>query len=46
MAFRPPYVTRADLQAGNENAISLPHGSIIALASLVFIVAMNIWAPR
>ena len=46
MAFRPPYLRREDLQAGNENAISLPHGSIIACACLMFIVAINIWAPR
>ena len=46
MAFRAPYLKREDLQAGNENAISLPHGSVIACACLTYIVVVNVWAPR
>lgn len=46
LAFRPPYLTRADLEAGHEKAISLPHGSVIAAASVLFLVAINLWAPH
>ncbi len=46
MAFRPPYLKREDLQTGSEQAISLPHGSIIACASVLFLIAVNLWAPR
>ncbi len=46
LAFRPPYLNRADLQAGHEQAISLPHGIIIASASVLFLLAINVWVPH
>ncbi len=46
LALRPPYMRRADLQAGDPQAISLPHGSIITCASILFLVAVNLWAPH
>jgi len=46
LAFRAPYLTRAELEAGHEKSISLPHGSIIACASALFLVAINLWAPH
>lgn len=44
--FRRPHLTRQELQAGHEKAISLPHGAIIACACLAFLAATAVGLPR
>jgi prepilin peptidase CpaA len=44
--LRPPHLGREELKVGHEAAISMPHGAIITLASLLFLVVITIWAPR
>ena len=45
-SLRPPYINRQDLTAGHETAISMPHGAVITLAAMLFLVVITIWAPR
>jgi prepilin peptidase CpaA len=44
--LRPPHLGREELKAGHEAAISMPHGAIITLASMLFLIIIAIWAPR
>jgi prepilin peptidase CpaA len=44
--LRPPYLHRRDLVAGNEEAMSLPHGSVITLAAMLFLMLITLYAPR
>src|SRR5688572_3885722 len=45
-SLRAPYVKRQELTAGHEAAISLPHGAVITLAAMFFLVVITVWAPR
>jgi prepilin peptidase CpaA len=44
--LRPPHLGREELKVGHEAAVSMPHGAIITLASMTFLVFITIWAPR
>ena len=44
--LRPPYAKREELAAGHEAAVSMPHGAVITVAALMFLVVITIWAPR
>lgn len=44
--FRPPYLKKEELDVKNPKAVTLPHGVLIALGSIGFLVAAAIWAPR
>ena len=44
--FRVPHASNQELALGREGSLSLPHGSVIALSSVVFIVILALWAPR
>jgi hypothetical protein len=43
--LRPPYM-REELDVQSPKAVRLPHGAVVALGSLGFLVAAGIWAPR
>ena len=44
--FRAPYSKREDLDVQNPKAVTLPHGVMIAVGVVVFLVAAGIFAPR
>ncbi|MEN6536846.1 MAG: A24 family peptidase [Bryobacteraceae bacterium] len=46
IALRAPYLKREELDVKSPKAVTLPHGVVIGLGSLVFLVAAAIWAPR
>jgi len=44
--FRAPYMQREELDVKNPKAVTLPHGLMIMLGSIAFLVAAAIWAPK
>ena len=44
--LRAPHIGREELRVGHESAVSMPHGAVITLASMIFLVVIAIWAPR
>ena len=44
--FRAPYMKREELDVKNPKAVTLPHGVMITLGSIAFLIAAAIWAPR
>ena len=46
MHLQPPYVQSAALDMRSPKAFGFPHGAVIALGSVAFIVAGAVWAPR
>jgi prepilin peptidase CpaA len=44
--LRPPYLQRPELSVGNKGAVTLPHGAVITLAAMMYLVVATIWAPR
>ena len=46
MRFRAPYLRREELDVKSPRAVTLPHGSVIALGVIAFLVAAHKWAPR
>ena len=45
-ALRVPYAATAELDVSQPQAVTLPHGVMIAFASVAFILASFVWAPR
>lgn len=43
--FRPPYAGREELDVANPKAVSLPHGSTIALGSIAFLIWIAVAPP-
>ena len=41
-----PYRAHPEIDVASEGALRLPHAVMIALGSIGFIVAADIWAPR
>lgn len=39
--LRAPYASRKELSAGHSEALSLPHGTVIGVAAVVFLVAVR-----
>lgn len=46
LSLRAPYMKKEELDVKNPRAATLPHGLVIALGSISFLVAAGIWAPR
>ena len=44
--FRAPYISKGELDVGNPKAATLPHGVMIAIGSVAFLVAGALWAPK
>jgi prepilin peptidase CpaA len=44
--FRAPYLRREELDVKNPAAVSMPHGSAIAIGAIAFLVAAHTSAPR
>jgi len=44
--FRAPHQSNQELAVGKDGALSLPHGAVIAISSVIFLAAMITWAPR
>ena len=44
--FRAPYTENPALDVKDSRAVTLPHGAIIALGSIEFLVAAALWAPH
>jgi prepilin peptidase CpaA len=44
--LRPPYLGKEELDIRNPRSVGLPHGAVIALGVIVFLVSAAIWAPR
>jgi len=44
--LRAPYMKKEELDVRSSKGVKLPHGAMIALGSLAFLVAAAIWAPR
>jgi prepilin peptidase CpaA len=44
--LRPPYLKSEELDVKSAKAVTLPHGVMIAVGSLAFLVAAAIWAPK
>jgi len=44
--FRAPYLRKEELDVKNPKAVTLPHGVLIALGSMGFLIAAAIWASR
>jgi prepilin peptidase CpaA len=46
LKFRAPYVQREELDVKSPKAVTLPHGAVIAVGTIAFLIAAHIWAPR
>jgi prepilin peptidase CpaA len=44
--LRAPYMKKEELDVKNPKALTLPHGVMIAVGSIAYLVAAAIWAPR
>ena len=44
--LRPPYLKEEELDVNSPKAVTLPHGSVVAVGALGFLIAAAIWAPR
>jgi prepilin peptidase CpaA len=44
--FRPPYLKKDELDVKSPKAVTLPHGVMISLGSIAYLVIVAIWAPR
>lgn len=44
--LRPPYLRSEELDVKSPKAVKLPHGAVVALGSVAFLVMAAIWAPR
>jgi prepilin peptidase CpaA len=42
--LRAPYLKREELDVKNPKAVTLPHGVVVAVGSLVYLIAASIWA--
>jgi len=46
LSLRAPYLKKEELDVKSPRAATLPHGLVIALGSISFLVVAGIWAPR
>ena len=45
LSFRAPYA-REELDLASPKSMKLPHGVVIAAGTLLFLIAVRVWAPR
>jgi prepilin peptidase CpaA len=44
--LRAPYITREELDVKSSKAITMPHGLVISLGSIAFVIAGHIWGVK